>query len=133
MKEGHLFHLVGTHLQADEAGDEITAQAVRVKQMKEMHDWLKGFSIPASEPVIIVGMLGYMQSVLRILKGNAGVLFEKKTGPLVRGIWRAPYFKMNKHHDPLNSFDRKLPSHREATNEHTLLLSITGVVTTLIY
>lgn len=56
-KEGHLFHLVGTHLQADEVGDEETAQAVRVKQMKEIHAWLKGFNIPASEPVIIIGDL----------------------------------------------------------------------------
>merc|ERR1712198_493873 len=57
MKEGHLFHLVGTHLQADEVGDEATAQAVRVKQMQEMRDWLAEFNIPKTEPVIVVGDL----------------------------------------------------------------------------
>jgi len=57
MKEGHLFHLVGTHLQADEVGDEITAQAVRAKQMVELREWLKGFNIPRDEPVIIIGDL----------------------------------------------------------------------------
>ena len=55
MKEGHLFHLVGTHLQADEVGDEITAQEVRVKQMQEIRDWLAEFNIPQNEPVIIIG------------------------------------------------------------------------------
>ena len=57
MKEGHLFHLVGTHLQADEVGDEATAQEVRVKQMQEMRDWLAEFNIPKTEPVIVIGWL----------------------------------------------------------------------------
>ena len=72
-----MFHLVGTHLQADEVGDEETAQAVRVKQMKEIHAWLKGFNIPASEPVIIIGLFGYAFSTADILEGR--VLFDTPT------------------------------------------------------
>ena len=65
MKEGHLFHLVGTHLQADEVGDEITAQAVRAKQMVELREWLKGFNIPRDEPVIIIGNFAfYFKNIL---------------------------------------------------------------------
>jgi len=56
-KEGRFFHVVGTHLQADEVGDEATAQVVRGKQMQEMRDWLDDFKIPAEEPVILIGDL----------------------------------------------------------------------------
>jgi len=56
-KNGQFFHLVGTHLQADEEGYENQAQVVRVKQMQEIRTWLEDFSIPSWEPVIVLGDL----------------------------------------------------------------------------
>lgn len=57
VKGGRFFHLVGTHLQADEVGDEETAQAVRFQQMQELKEWLEEFNIPKEEPVIVIGDL----------------------------------------------------------------------------
>lgn len=54
-KEGRPFHLVGTHLQATHDGDTAEEHQVRLGQLGEIHSFINGLSIPASEPVIIGG------------------------------------------------------------------------------
>lgn len=49
-KNGKLFHVVGTHLQADAASHDI-----RMKQLAELKWWLDDFNIPKSEPIILAG------------------------------------------------------------------------------
>jgi len=54
-KQGHNFHVIGTHMQADEPGNEETAQIVRSKQIVALVDWIKSFDIPKDEPIIFTG------------------------------------------------------------------------------
>ncbi|WP_190285655.1 sphingomyelin phosphodiesterase [Montanilutibacter psychrotolerans] len=62
-KGGSDYHIIGTHLQAsqtmvfDPGADDRPDHAVRMAQLREMHDWIDGFGIARSEPVIIAGDL----------------------------------------------------------------------------
>lgn len=57
-KEGHRYHIAGTHTQATHDEDTAqTAHETRVAQAQEIRDWLDGFNIPADEPVIVAGDL----------------------------------------------------------------------------
>ncbi len=49
-KDGNLFHVVGTHLQADRASHDI-----RMAQLDEMKTWLDAFEISKQEAVILAG------------------------------------------------------------------------------
>lgn len=52
-KNGKKYHIVGTHLQADQGS--YNGSSVRLKQLKEIKDWVNGFNIPVSEPLIYAG------------------------------------------------------------------------------
>lgn len=80
-KNGKLFHIVGTHLQADAASHDI-----RMKQLDELKWWIDDFKIPASQPVILAGdfninSLDTMQFSDMLSHTNAWVeLYKKDTG-----------------------------------------------------
>ncbi|WP_106792795.1 sphingomyelin phosphodiesterase [Aquimarina sp. Aq78] len=52
-KNGKKYHIVGTHLQADQGSYNGTS--VRLKQLKEIRDWVNSLKIPISEPLIYAG------------------------------------------------------------------------------
>ncbi|MDA3897111.1 MAG: sphingomyelin phosphodiesterase, partial [Desulfobacteraceae bacterium] len=54
-KNGYIYHVLGTHLQATHDGDADTEHEVRMAQLDEMKTWIDSFGIPASEPVILAG------------------------------------------------------------------------------
>lgn len=53
-KQGHLIHVLGTHLQA---GLTDEAHSVRREQMTHLKTFVDGLNIPASEPVLLAGDL----------------------------------------------------------------------------
>lgn len=52
-KNGKKYHIVGTHLQADQGS--YNGSSVRLKQLKEIKNWVDGMHIPVSEPLIYAG------------------------------------------------------------------------------
>lgn len=53
-KNGLFFHVVGTHLQAAHKDTE-SSHPIRMRQLAEMQQWVDGFGISRSEPVIVAG------------------------------------------------------------------------------
>ncbi|WP_198532044.1 endonuclease/exonuclease/phosphatase family protein [Salinivibrio sp. IB282] len=54
-KNGEIFHLIGTHLQATHDGMSDEEHQVRLGQLGEIKDFIEKAAIPADEPVIIGG------------------------------------------------------------------------------
>ncbi|MGG8497012.1 sphingomyelin phosphodiesterase [Tenacibaculum sp. TC6] len=56
-KQGKLFHVIGTHLQADEEGDD--GSEVRKQQLEELEHWIYGKintgEISTNEPILFIG------------------------------------------------------------------------------
>ncbi|WP_158237301.1 sphingomyelin phosphodiesterase [Aquimarina sp. MAR_2010_214] len=53
IKNEKKYHIVGTHLQADQGDYDGTP--VRLKQLEEIRDWMNSLKIPISEPLIYAG------------------------------------------------------------------------------
>ncbi|GGX25607.1 sphingomyelin phosphodiesterase [Aquimarina muelleri] len=52
-KNGKKYHIVGTHLQADQ--ENYNGSTVRINQLKEIKNWVDSMDIPVSEPLIYAG------------------------------------------------------------------------------
>lgn len=52
-KDGRKYHVVGTHLQADQGSFD--GSGTRNLQMTELSQWISSFSIPKDEPIIYAG------------------------------------------------------------------------------
>lgn len=52
-KNGKKYHIVSTHLQADQGS--FNGSKIRMKQLKEISEWLKKFNISRNEPLIYSG------------------------------------------------------------------------------
>lgn len=55
-KQGYRYHVIGTHMQADESNDPQTeTHNIRMSQLSEIRHFVDNSSIPADEPVIVTG------------------------------------------------------------------------------
>jgi phospholipase C len=52
-KQGHIYHIIGTHMQADQ-GNNLQPN-VRNKQLKEIRYFIESLNLPKTEPVIVAG------------------------------------------------------------------------------
>lgn len=52
-KDNKIFHIVGTHMQADHGS--YNGGSVRMGQLTEIKNWINSFNIPANEPIIYAG------------------------------------------------------------------------------
>ncbi|WP_062057861.1 sphingomyelin phosphodiesterase [Aquimarina longa] len=80
-KNNKNYHIVGTHLQADQGSYEGTS--VRLDQLKEIKNWVTGFKIPISEPLIYAGDMNVeytnieaYTSMKRILNSKIAYYFD---------------------------------------------------------
>lgn len=52
-KDNYIYNIVGTHLQADH--NAYNGSSVRLRQLREIKNWITGFSISKNEPLIYAG------------------------------------------------------------------------------
>ncbi len=54
-RDGYVYHIVGTHLQATHDGSADEEHTVRMGQLDEIRTWVDSLSVPSNEPVILAG------------------------------------------------------------------------------